>query len=62
MTGQAPQAVEYDDEETEVVVGKDGKETIVVRKPKGPGRGVEGLGKIGGRRRKAMPKKVEKEA
>lgn len=62
LTGQAP-AVSYDtsgDSDSEVVeevtVGQDGKETVrVIRKPKGPMKGVlEGSGKIGGRRRKGL--------
>jgi DnaJ family protein C protein 1 len=59
-TGHAPtaRAVESD-EETEVIVGKDGKETVVVRKPKGPARGVVGEGKIGGRRRKTTVKRKD---
>ena len=48
------------DEETVDVVRKDGKVEQVVRKIKGPGKGVqEGLGKIGGSRRKALPKKKD---
>jgi hypothetical protein len=59
-TGQAVQGrVAESDEETEVVVGKDGKETVVVKKAKGPARGVMGEGKIGGRRRKTTIKKKD---
>lgn len=48
------------DEETVDVIRKDGKVEQVVRKVKGPGKGVqEGLGKIGGSRRKALPKKKD---
>ena len=47
------------DEETVDVV-RNGKVEQVVRKVKGPGKGVqEGLGKIGGSRRKALPKKKD---
>lgn len=45
--------------ENKVVIDKDGKETIVptvVKKPKGPGKGVELQGKVGGRRRAVKPR------
>lgn len=67
LTGQPPlPTTTFDDEgyEEEVVeekvVGKNGKtEIVLVRKPKGPARGVEIQGKIGGMRRKVMPKRPE---
>lgn len=53
-------AASSSDEETVDVIRKDGKVEQVVRKVKGPGKGVqEGLGKIGGSRRKALPKKKD---
>lgn len=46
------------DEETEEVVDAKGK-PVVVRKPRGPAKGIEGTGKVGGRRRVVKPKRVE---
>lgn len=54
----SPSAASDDETTTEVITTKDGKkETIVVpRKPKGPMKGVELQGKVGGRRRAVKPR------
>jgi DnaJ family protein C protein 1 len=55
--GKGGYAASSDDETTEVVIDKNGKETaVVVKKPKGPMKGVELQGKVGGRRRAVKPR------
>lgn len=67
ITGTLPEQIElaapvFEPQGTVIPAATKGRvvvEEAAPRKPKGPAKGIEGLGKIGGRRRKALPKKPE---